>query len=660
MATEGSIESWIREQWEKGDLALARERRDYWLNYAFIEGEQWVWWHPQHREVAEFPRTGDRDRVRLVANRMQPNLVTLLAKMCKRTLAFEVLADSADDAALGASRLAEHLCEAARVDDGWEAVRRDNLWNCFLGGTSAIVVEWDPRCGEALGVNPESGQIVWEGNAKLSALAITEFTLEPGTKDPRDSRWVIIATAMPPGQAREKYGLDHDPAADTALNAGPLQRRLWNERGWPTNVELCTVFTFYKRPAGNDPGRHVVTIGDEVIHDGPWPFPWKDRLNLHVFREKQLPKRWTGHTMLNDARPLQVAFNHAISNLSEHMKLAGNARLAVPDTSGIEDEDLTDTPGEIVRYDGTASAPPGYIAPPNLPRWLIDHANRLESQIDDVMAVHDISRGQAPGDRNSGLALSVLAEKDETPLGMVAHDQSEGWGNLASMSLELWEAKVPEQRTTRVITDTGVPITKRWTGKMLRGQTRATMPLENALPHSRAALQAWMMSVAEKFPQAMPQNPAVLARMLDLPVASLYGEMADPDVAQAQHENYLMSVGTVPALGDDPFPQEFDNHAAHIAEHNRFRKGRAYMYADESIRQLVDAHVAAHERLALDETLDQAKLNAAQPGAGAVPQANQPPGSAVPPDFAMRQALAQGAPAQPGAMPALPPGTAPV
>lgn len=653
------IAGWVRSQWEKGDLALSQERREFWLNYAFIEGEQWVYWHPQSREVAEFPRGRGDDRVRMVANKMQPNLITLLAKLCKQALSFEVLPTSADDADLTASRLGEHLLESSRVDQGWESIRRDNLFNTFLGATAAIAVEWDPNCGEELGVDPETNEPIGEGNIALSALAITEFTLEPGTRDPRDSRWVIIASALPPGQVREKYRMDHEPTADTTLASGPLQRRLWNERGFPANVDLSTVFTYYRRPSHKDKGRHVVVCGQEVLHDGPWPFPFND-LNVHVFRQQQLPKRWTGHTMLTDARPLQVGFNHAVSNLSEHMKLAGNARLAVPDTSGIEDEDLSDTPGEIVRYDGSSSAPPAYIAPPNLPRWLIDHANRLEAKLDDVMCVHDISRGQAPGDRNSGLALSVLAEKDETPLGMMAHDQAEGWGRVASQVLELWAANVPEHRVARVQNETGIPMVHEWTGRQLRGQTKATVPLDAVLPHSRVALQAWIMAIGEKFPQAMPQNPAALARMMDLPASAMFGEMADADVAQAINENHLMSVGIVPALeDDDPFPQEYDNHAVHIAEHNRLRKTRAYIYADEKVRRIVDAHIMAHEQLARDQAVDQAELNNARPGAGALPQANEPAGSAVPPDFAERQAAAMGMPPAPGGMPALPPGPAP-
>lgn len=662
-ATAGEdIAAWVRQQWDRADLALARERRDYWLNLAFIEGEQWVYWHPQSQTVAEFPRPKDDTRVRMTANRMQSNVTNLLAKLQKRELAFEVMASEADDAALGGARLGEHLLTAEHQDRQWEQVRSDELLGSFLGGTSTVVIEWDPNAGEQLAIDPETDKPVNEGQIQLSALAITEHTTEPGTRVWMDSRFLLMAKAMPPQQVKEHYGLDFDPAADAQSGTGPLQRRLWLDRGFPANVDLTNVFTYYERPrptrtGGNQRGgRWVVVVNGKAILDRSWPFPFTTP-NWYSFRQIRVPGRWTGHTMLNDARPLQVAYNHGISMLSEHMKLAGNARLAIPDSSGVEAEDLSDLPGEIISYDGMSSSGPHWLEPPNIPRWLIDHVNRLEQKLDDVMAVHDISRGVAPGDRNSGLALSVLAEKDETPTGLMAHDQSLGWAYIATCVLQIWESKVHEYRTTTLQTESGIPIAKKWTGKQLHGQTRASVPLDNVLPHSRVAMQAWVQGLAQTFPQAMAGiagNPSALARMMDIPGVDAFTEMVDADVAQAQRENMLMEAGQIPSLDDKPFPMRFDNHAVHIAEHNRFRKSKAYMHAPSQVRDIIDLHVLAHETMARDEAASQAEQNAILPGAAAFPQAHEPPGSLVPPDHAEKQAAMSAGPG--GAPPAPMPG----
>lgn len=628
----GNIAEWVKGRWKRADNALAEQRRDYWLNLSFVEGDQWVMWHDASRTVFEWPRERDSDRVRLTANRMQPNLVNLLAKLTKRNLTFEVQSNGADDASLGGARLGEHLLETERNDRHWEQVRRDELNACFLGGTSAVMVEWDPNLGEQLYVDPESEESISEGNVVLSALSITEFTLEPGTRYWQDSRWVIACRAMPSAQVRDHYKLAWTPKADVQALSGPMQRRITG--GFGSLVDLTNVYTYYERPTNSGKGRWAVVVNEQTVLDKPWPFPF-DTLNLYPFRQVPLPKQWTGHTFLNDARSLQVAYNHAISMLQEHMKLAGNARLALPDNSGVEATDLSDLPGEIIPYDGMANAAPHWLEPPNLPRWLQDHTLRLESKLDDVMGVHNISRGVAPGDRNSGLALSVLAEQDESPTGLMAHDQADGWGYIGTLYLKLMQDKVSEYRVATVASDAGVPAQRRWTGKMLNGQTRSTVPLDNVLPHSRAATQAWVTQFGPQFPQLFQGlNSAQLARLLDLPSPAMFAEAADADAAQAQRENMLMADGLIPSLGDKPFPQPFDNHAVHIAEHNRFRKSREYYYAPDKVRNIVDMHIKAHENEALKEAAGQRAMNQTLPGSAAFPQAHEPPGSMVPPDLA--------------------------
>jgi hypothetical protein len=644
--TEGGIGEWIKTQWRRGDEALAKERRDYWLNAAFFQGQQWVLWHDASREVVEFPRPPGDDRARITANKIAPNLVTNLAKLTKSELGFEVNPTAADDSTLAGARLAEHLCVTYHHDNLWERIRLDELLNTYFGGTSAVCVEWDPQGGEPLGLEADTGRIVNTGDIRLHALSVAEFTLEPGSRTQDDARWWIMARTMTPEQAQEHYGLGWTPTAETMGAAGPLQRRLWSMRGFPSNVQLCTVYTYYERPTRANPkGRHAVVVGDKVAFDQPWPFPFK-KLNLYTFRQMQVPKQWHGITILNDVRPLQVAYNHAVSMLSEHMKKAGNARLAIPDNSGVRGDELTDEAGEYFYYDGMSSQPPRYVEAPNIPRWLIDHTNRLEEKIDDLMAVHDISRGQAPGDRNSGLALSVLAEKDETPLGLMAHDQADGWGFICSLVLELLASRVLEWRTATItLPGTNIPQQREWTGRQLRGQTRVRVPLDKTMPYSRAAFQGWFMEMAQQFPQIVPQNPVVLARMFEIPGVEHFADIVDADAAQADFENGLMLAGVIPSLDERPFPMPWDDHAKHIAEHNRLRKTRAYIYAPAEVRAIVDRHVEAHGKLALEQAINQRDLNTTMPGAGAVPQASEPFGSAVPPDYVERM-QAGGSPQQ--------------
>jgi hypothetical protein len=106
------------------------------------------------------------------------------------------------------------------------------------------------------------------------------------------------------------------------------------------------VRTMFERPSRKNPkGRVVTSISGDIVQDVAWPFPWKDRLNLVVFRDFPMDGRWTGESRITDAISIQTEINLARSVFADHLKKAGNARLWVPDDS-IDEEDLTDDPGQ--------------------------------------------------------------------------------------------------------------------------------------------------------------------------------------------------------------------------------------------------------------------------------------------------------------------------
>lgn len=632
IAPEGQAAAgWICERWREADQVLMDDRKNYWLNYSFYEGEQWIYWNAGHQEVAQFPRQG---RIQAVDNRVAPNTTINHARLLQRKLVFEVQPDGIDDASLQGARLAEHLLEAERLNGHWEDHRRVNLFNVDMGGTAGILVEWDPKMGKPLGEG-EDGEIVYEGGVRLTTLSITEFTVEAGSMAWHDSGHLIVCKAMTPQQAVQHYGLDFTPDADVNSGSGPLMRRLVSKRTGSINAKLCLVYTYYERPSTANPeGRHLVVCNERVVLDEPWPFPF-DCLPLAVFRQRVMAKRWTGTTALNDVRPLQVMYNQLKSNIAETAKMAATARLAVPDNSGLTEDDFTDQPGEMLFYAGESQRP-GYIDAAQIPRWIRDEIVDLRNSIDDSMMVHAISRGIAPGDRNSGLALSVLAEKDQTPMGLFAADQANGWQLIGRLVLEMLEANVHEYRNAVVNTEQRMPIARQWTGAHIRGQSNVYVPLEAVLPYSKAAQQAWMLNLATQLPNLLPiSNPGAMARLLELPDSESYLAAVDPDAASAQLENSLM------ANGELVLPLPFENHGKHIAEHNVMRKSAAYRFMDPQMRQVLDDHVTAHEQLAAEQAANQASLQAAAPGAETIPQADQPPGSMVPPSMSERQFAAQ-------------------
>ena len=604
----------ILEMWINADSSLVKERRDYWLNGSYYLGMQWIWWDASRKIMQDLDYRTEAERdTRITVDKYGPRVQSLLSRLIRSELTFDVQPQGTDDASMRRQRLQEQLLIAEQHEREWELTREVAVLQTLFGGAAAVAVEWDPELGDDYYVDMETGVAIPDGGVRLTPLGINEFTLEPGTQNPSDSRWWIKATSLPPHQVKERYNLDWTPTADAEAMLTTRARSILMRRPGNQPPRTTMVYVYYERPTMTTPGCVIHVVNNKVVlQEDTWPYPWK-KLNLVIFRQKKIPNTWVGHTLLTPARDIQYAYNRARSTIMEHMRKAANARLMIP-AGSIDDADMVTTdPGDTLEYNAELGEPHWQTAP-DVPRWISNEAAALEMEMDDIFHTHSVSRGQAPGDRNSGLALSLLAEKDDTPLGPMARDQAKGWGEIAQMTLMLYRMNAEAtglQRKSTIINEHGQPIDISWKADDIDEKPKVVVPLDATTPRSKLATQSVLTSLADRFPQAFQNvDPAALARMLDLPDPKTYLATLDPDVAKAQWENGLLMQG-VPVV-----PEDFDVHDVHINVHNRERKSPAYELADPAHKEIIDLHIQAHQRMLMGDTqaaLDaQAAMNAGQ------------------------------------------------
>jgi hypothetical protein len=473
---------------------------------------------------------------------------------------------------------------------------------------------------------------VHEGDTLETVLNLSEFVVEPGTRDAETARWWIRCLLLPPGEVRDKYGMKYTPAADGSIVMSPFQIKAL-EKDKSIDTPLVRVLTMYERPNTQCPeGRVMVVVGNQVVWEGPWSFPWKSHLNIAVIKETPVETRWTGDTVLTDARGVQSAYNLAWSIIHEHMKKAGNARFVMPQSAADLMDEMSDLPAEIVVVPDGATMSPHWEGAPQQPQWWVDGPLRLAEEMDDIMGIHQVSRGDAPTNIESGYGLSILAEHDATPIMRMSKEQAMAWSKVATMVLKLYEKMVKGPKRKTVAQVPGQPSTAiTWDGKDFKGQTTAVIPYDEIMPRSRAA----QMQFADKMMEMkLIQDPATYARVADLPNARSFINAVSPDIAKARRENAMFS------LNRFAVPAEFDDHMAHIMEHNSWRKSLDYELAKKEIQDHCGEHIQAHVTMAAEaagkQTAAQAvgghALGQAPTVAGAPPMA---PEMMLPPDQSM-------------------------
>ena len=627
----------IRSKFDSSNRALQKEQWEYVLNRSMLASEQWLTYDRVRQNVAAIPR--EPDRLRCTFNRLWPASRHLMSKLLSRPLVFEVAPSEADDASIRGSHVAEAVLEDLQKYHNWEDIRENIAWATWLGGTSVLALDWDQTAGTTIGYR-EDGRGIGTGQVCETPLSILEFAFEPGSRNAEKGLWWIRAQALPPTEVQATYGLESKPAADAGAAQGYMGRHVTADNAGRPSPDLSLVLTYYERPNKMRPEGVVCTIVGDSIVDGPhpWPFPFKDRLNMVVFRETKINARATGKTVFTAAVPVQVAFNQAWSNILEHLKLAGNARLMVPEASLDGVEDLTDLPGELVLYN-SAAGKPEWLTPAVLSPWVSDAPVAIAAQMDDILGLHDVSRGVAPSNIESGVGLSVLVEQDTTPLGALTRELASGFERFACMVLETYAKNVKDTRKARISQKGQTPEIVEWTGKALAGQTVAHVPIDAVMPRSRTALMAF---AKELWDRKIISDPQMFTRIADLPDQDDLLDGIDPDAAKAQRENRDMAVGRTAV------PRDFDNHAKHIARHNEFRKTLRYESLPAEYQELVDLHIQAHDTLAKEEmgkSVAEANVNPALAMAAGAEEAPLPPVMPGPDGVPVPM---PGAPAEPG------------
>ncbi len=596
----------VKKRWEEGTTACREALFNYYLNFHFIEGNQWIFWNAQSSRLDEVPR--DPEKVRLTVNRMRANSRTVLGKVNQRELTFEVLPSDADDSHLRGAKLAESQLEKTRQDHGWEQKRELNSWACWKGGYSAICVEWDPDAGDPAASPDDTGGVERkQGDTIETSLNASEFTVQPGTKDAEKGLWWVKLQLLPPEEAQDRHNLSWTPAADGLTAQTPYLLKMNDQNGPSAETQLTQVLTMYERPNKLcKKGRIVVVIEDQVVWQGEWPYPWTDHLNLAVARETPLETRWTGTTICSDARPIQTALNQSWSNIVEHMKRAGNARLAMPQSAVDMMDDLSDLPGEVLPYPDGVTQPPAWISPPGMPDWWIRQPQDLAGELDDVMGVHQVSRGEAPTNVESGYGLSILAEHDATPINRMVKETAIMWSKVATMVLKLLEVEVKTERKSLVTVPGQPPRNIAWSGKDFRGQTTAIVPQDAIIPRSRAAMMEFGKQAME---MGLINNLADFAILTELPSSRQILEGINPNLARARRENAGW------ASGHQSVPYEWDDHEQHIVEHNRYRMSLDYELLPQETKDLIETHIQAHVTIAAEKVAQQ-QMRGAMGGPG--------------------------------------------
>lgn len=565
--------------------------RSWELNMNFLSGNQYCDVSAAGELEEEQPRYWWMTR--RVYNHIAPAIDTRCAKLAQVRPTMTVRAATGEERDLQTAKIATNVlrsvCEECGFDD---VVSRATMWSETCG-TAFYKVLWDANSKSA------------EGGVRI--VAISPFEIYPedlSGEKLTDQGSIMHVKAVPVSEIYERYGVrvegkDIDefslvPGSASVNDAGGMGSRL---RGVRKNSAL--VLEYYEKSSSVFPyGRLIVVAGDRLVYYGDLPYENGDSgsRTYPFIRQCALTMAgaFFGGSIVDRMIPVQRAFNAVKNRKHEFLNRLTMGVLAVEDGSVDTDELMEEglPPGKVLVYRQGAAAPK-MLGADSLPAEFEKEEERLLDEFILVSGVSELSSTtQNRTHVTSATGLQLLIDLDDTRLAVTVDSVKRALKAVGKQVLRLMRQFAGAHRLMRM-TGEGKRVELYYFSSSDITSDDVVFEAETdeaSSPAKRRSLiyEMYRMGLFTGEDGKVPDETR--ERVLD---ALGYGGLDSTRGLLPLHKNKAAEEN-IRLVTQEVDTDEFDDDAAHIAEHTR------YLLSDEFKKNMAAkprflAHLRLHE-----------------------------------------------------------------
>jgi hypothetical protein len=595
----------------------SRFEKHWYLNMAFYNGNQWVFWNNGRLDTPKLPK----HRLLIVDNRILPVVQTRIAKKTKQRPIWTVTPNSPDDSDIDAAKLGEvvmedmwrklHMFEKLNDVLMWADICAAGFWKCYwdptLGPKAEFIV--DPQGnpmtddnGRPMKADDVPPELVKQYGMKTKALAQGEICIEvrspfmilpdPLAQRLDDAEWIIEETVQSEEYVKAHYDVEME--GDTDSTEGPADGRTfptYTESSGTSSYQGIKVSEFWAKPSSTFPnGKYVVWAKNQVLHEDD---NYYGALPYVMFSGVPSPGRFWPTSIVEQLRDPQIELNKIRSQILENAQRIGNPSLLKNKLANVE---YSGVPGEEVYFDDiTQNSVPSFLQPPEMPAYVRELIDRNEASIREISGQHEVSSSQVPAGVTAASAINLLLEQDDTRLGPAIQDMENALSIAGQFILNMAAKYYTEERMITVTGEEGDYDIQGFRGNMLKNNTSVEVQAGSMMPVSKAAKQAAMRDQLTMFIQnGVPLEPRIMRKAFrDMEVGGLEVLFADltEGLRQCKREHRFMYRGLKIPINIQ------DDDDLHIEEHKEeMRSSRFFnlqLKSDPAV-EIFEKHLALH------------------------------------------------------------------
>ena len=517
---------------------------------------------------------------REVYNHIAPIIETRLAKLnkIKPNLTVKPASNSEND--LFSANLANSILQSFIERNSLKSlISTANAWS-EITGTSFYKVSWNDSLGNVIG--KIDGNLIKNGDAQVSVCSPFEIYPDSnGAIDIEDCESIIEARAVPVENINQSWGLNLDgedidicELNNSSFLSGISGRSNITKISHNTKHNHVLVIERYEKPNNkNRNGKLTIICKNKLLYDGDLPYKiGKNHELAYPFIKqvstKQISSFW-GISVIERSIPIQRSYNAIKNKKHEFIERLASGVLSVEDGSvdidNLEDEGLA--PGKILVY-RNGSTPPKFLDAGSIPSELENEETLLLSELNNLCCVSDVTTTtNVPTGINSGSALNLLIEQDETRLSLTAEYIRESIKKIGEYILRLYKQFATQTRLDKFTDKNGSVEIFYWKNSDITADD-VILDSRNELEENSYNKKDLILALYDKgilfdsSGKINSSNKNRLLKMLGLDNWEITQDIDDLHSKRANNENLKIIKLEKPL--------EIDNHKIHIDEHTKY------------------------------------------------------------------------------------------
>lgn len=416
-----------------------------------------------------------------------------------------------------------------------------------------ITLDWDATLGDQKAVNPD-GSVRKEGDFIVDVFMPTDMIRDTSKRD-SDFEWYITRKYVNKWNLAAKFPEKADKIQAMKMEPDDLTNLRLLSHPDLTSSDLIAVYTFrHEKTPALPEGRYFQYLdGDTWLIDSP--LPYKNSMVYRVTVEDQEDTCF-GYTHAWHILPIQSQLDTLVSTVATNQSL-GVTNILIPEGANITLEQLAEGMNGF-KYNPMNGQKPESFNLVDTPKEIFDTIQMYISQMETLMGVNSVVRGEVPTNLRSGSALALVASQAIQFSSGLQESYTNLIADTATGIIQLLQSFPMDARVALIAGRVNQPLLKEFKSADLEPITRVQIELANPL----AATTAGRVQLAETLlANGVVKDPQKYLMVLQTGTLEPEIEGQQAEMLLIKQENESLAQGLpVQAV-------KTENHALHIAEH---------------------------------------------------------------------------------------------